>query len=107
MPPGSNLYRDARMRANAWCEKEWRPMNMHSFAQSPYLNHEWDEAYPEQGRNEASAGATAAKRISTVPETVRMQSWRKFMATVEAMAAGENCLTGAARGKSGLRHAGR
>ncbi|MDE4771628.1 hypothetical protein PXW85_26685, partial [Klebsiella pneumoniae] len=28
--------------------QEWRPMNMHSFTWSPYLNHEWDESYPDK-----------------------------------------------------------
>ncbi|SUH38687.1 2-oxoglutarate dehydrogenase E1 component [Salmonella enterica subsp. enterica] len=42
-----NLYRDA-LDAGECVVKEWRPMNMHSFTWSPYLNHEWDEAYPNK-----------------------------------------------------------
>ncbi|MDT1843499.1 hypothetical protein FPK52_31365, partial [Acinetobacter baumannii] len=42
-----NLYRDA-LDAGECVVQEWRPMNMHSFTWSPYLNHEWDESYPDK-----------------------------------------------------------
>ncbi len=47
-------------------------MNMHSFTRSPYLNHEWDESYPD--KVEPKRLQELAKRISTVPEGIEMQS---------------------------------
>lgn len=66
-----NLYRDA-LDAGDCVVAEWRPMNMHSFHRSPYLNHEWDEEYPN--KVEMKRLQELAKRISTVPEAVEMQS---------------------------------
>ncbi|AIR61292.1 2-oxoglutarate dehydrogenase E1 component [Cedecea neteri] len=66
-----NLYRDA-LDAGECVVQEWRPMNMHSFTWSPYLNHEWDESYPN--KVEMKRVQELAKRISTVPEAVEMQS---------------------------------
>ena len=39
---------------------------------SPYLNHEWDESYPD--KVEPKRLQELAKRISTVPEGIEMQS---------------------------------
>lgn len=90
-----NLYRDA-LDAGDCVVAEWRPMNMHSFTWSPYLNHEWDEEYPN--KVEMKRLQELAKRISTVPEAVEMQSRvAKIYGDRQAMAAGENCSTGAAR----------
>lgn len=90
-----NLYRDA-LDAGECVVKEWRPMNMHSFTWSPYLNHEWDESYPN--KVEMKRLQELAKRISTVPEAIEMQSRvAKIYGDRQAMAAGENCLTGAVR----------
>lgn len=66
-----NLYRDA-LDAGECVVKEWRPMNMHSFTRSPYLNHEWDESYPN--KVEMKRLQELAKRISTVPDGIEMQS---------------------------------
>ncbi|MCK8312707.1 2-oxoglutarate dehydrogenase E1 component, partial [Erwinia amylovora] len=66
-----NLYRDA-LDEGECVVPEWRPMSLHSFTWSPYLNHDWDESYPE--RIELKRLQELAKRISTVPDAVEMQS---------------------------------
>lgn len=66
-----NLYRDA-LDEGECVVPEWRPMSLHSFTWSPYLNHDWDESYPEC--IELKRLQELAKRISTVPEAVEMQS---------------------------------
>ncbi|MCX2958484.1 MAG: 2-oxoglutarate dehydrogenase E1 component, partial [Serratia symbiotica] len=66
-----NLYRDALDRGDCVVE-EWRPMNLHSFTWSPYLNHEWDEEYPS--KVEMKRLQELARRISSVPEAIEMQS---------------------------------
>ncbi len=66
-----NLYRDA-LDAGECVVAEWRPMSLHSFTWSPYLNHEWDEQYPET--IDRKRLLELAKRISHVPETVEMQA---------------------------------
>ncbi len=82
-----NLYRDA-LDAGECVVKELRPMNMHSFTWSPYLNHEWDESYPN--KVEMKRLQELAKRISTVPEAIEMQSRvAKIYGDRQAMAAGE------------------
>lgn len=82
-----NLYRDA-LDAGDCVVAEWRPMNMHSFTWSPYLNHEWDEEYPN--KVEMKRLQELAKRISTVPEAIEMQSRvAKIYGDRQAMAAGE------------------
>lgn len=79
-------------------------MNMHSFTRSPYLNHEWDESYPN--KVEMKRLQELAKRISTVPEAVEMQSRvAKIYGDRQAMAAGEKLFDWVGR-ESGLRHAG-
>ncbi|WP_213992774.1 2-oxoglutarate dehydrogenase E1 component [Sodalis sp. dw_96] len=65
-----NLYRDALDRGECVVQ-EWRPMNMHSFTWSPYLNHEWDEAYTSQV--DVKRLGELARRISEVPDGVEMQ----------------------------------
>ncbi len=63
-------------------------MNMHSAARSPYLNHEWDESYPN--KVEMKRLQELAKRISTVPDAIEMQSRvAKIYADRRSMAAGE------------------
>jgi 2-oxoglutarate dehydrogenase E1 component len=90
-----NLYRDA-LDAGECVVKEWRPMNMHSFTWSPYLNHEWDESYPN--KVEMKRLQELAKRISTVPESIEMQARvAKIYNDRQAMAQARNCSTGAAR----------
>ncbi|VTP65296.1 2-oxoglutarate dehydrogenase E1 component [Leclercia adecarboxylata] len=82
-----NLYRDA-LDAGECVVKELRPMNMHSFTWSPYLNHEWDESYPN--KVEMKRLQELAKRISTVPEAIEMQSRvQKIYADRQSMASGE------------------
>ncbi len=81
-----NLYRDALDRGDCVVE-EWRPMNLHSFTWSPYLNHEWDEEYPS--KVEMKRLQELARRISTVPEAIEMQSRvAKIYADRAEMAAG-------------------
>ncbi|EMQ0910402.1 2-oxoglutarate dehydrogenase E1 component [Raoultella ornithinolytica] len=82
-----NLYRDA-LDAGECVVEEWRPMNLHSFTWSPYLNHEWDESYPS--KVEMKRLQELAKRISTVPDSIEMQSRvAKIYGDRQAMAAGE------------------
>ncbi len=66
-----NLYRDALDCSDCVVEG-WRPMNLHSFTWSPYLNHEWDEEYPS--KVEMKRLQELARRISSVPEAIEMQS---------------------------------
>jgi 2-oxoglutarate dehydrogenase E1 component len=66
--------------------QEWRPMNMHSFTWSPYLNHEWDES---PGQSEPKRLQELAKRISTVPEGSMQSRVAKIYGDRQAMAAGE------------------
>ncbi|WP_343554039.1 2-oxoglutarate dehydrogenase E1 component [Pantoea sp.] len=66
-----NLYRDA-LDEGECVVPEWRPMSLHSFTWSPYLNHEWDESYP--ATVELKRLQELARRISSVPESVEVQS---------------------------------
>ncbi|WLS77773.1 2-oxoglutarate dehydrogenase E1 component [Erwinia pyri] len=66
-----NLYRDA-LDAGECVVPEWRPMSLHSFTWSPYLNHDWDESYPST--LDLKRLQELAKRISTVPAEIEMQS---------------------------------
>ena len=66
-----NLYRDA-LDEGECVVPAWRPMSLHSFTWSPYLNHDWDESYPET--LDFKRLQELAKRISTVPEAIEMQS---------------------------------
>ena len=91
-----NLYRDA-LDAGECVVKELRPMNMHSFTWSPYLNHEWDESYPN--KVEMKRLQELAKRISTVPDAIEMQSRvaKNLCVTVSPWQQVRSCLTGVAR----------
>ncbi|PWC19181.1 2-oxoglutarate dehydrogenase E1 component [Brenneria roseae subsp. roseae] len=62
-----NLYRDA-LDAGECVVEEWREMDMQSFTWAPYLNHEWDEPYPN--KVEMKRLQELAKRISEVPEGI-------------------------------------
>lgn len=66
-----NLYRDA-LDAGECVVAEWRPMSLHAFTWSPYLNHDWDESWPAS--MELKRLQDLAQRISHVPEKVMMQS---------------------------------
>ena len=66
-----NLYRDA-LDAGECVVAEWRPMSLHSFTWSPYLNHEWDESYPSTV--EPKRLQELARRISQIPEAVEVQA---------------------------------
>ncbi|WP_338562218.1 2-oxoglutarate dehydrogenase E1 component [Erwinia sp. E_sp_B04_7] len=66
-----NLYRDA-LDEGECVVPAWRPMSLHSFTWSPYLNHDWDESYPET--LDFKRLQELAKRISSVPEAIEMQS---------------------------------
>ncbi|VFS68645.1 2-oxoglutarate dehydrogenase E1 component [Raoultella terrigena] len=91
-----NLYRDA-LDAGECVVEEWRPMNLHSFTWSPYLNHEWDESYPS--KVEMKRLQELAKRISTVPESIEMAVSRRQNLRRSSGDGGrrESCLTGARR----------
>ncbi len=83
-----NLYRDA-LDAGECVVSDWRPMSLQSFTWTPYLNHEWDESYPE--KVEIKRLRELAKRISEVPESVEMQSRvAKIYRDRAAMAVGES-----------------
>ncbi|EIQ94517.1 oxoglutarate dehydrogenase (succinyl-transferring), E1 component, partial [Yersinia pestis PY-03] len=82
-----NLYRDALDHGDCVVE-EWRPMNLQSFTWSPYLNHEWDEAYPS--KVEMKRLQELARRISSAPEAIEMQSRvAKIYSDRALMASGE------------------
>ena len=82
-----NLYRDA-LDAGECVVPELRSVSEHAITWAPYLNHEWDEAYP--AKTELSRLQDLAKCISTVPESVPMQSRvAKIYNDRAAMAAGE------------------
>ncbi|MXP67534.1 2-oxoglutarate dehydrogenase E1 component [Pantoea sp. Aalb] len=65
-----NLYRNLLDKGNC-VVTEWRPMDLHSFTWSPYLNHEWDESYP--ARVALDHLQKLARCISYVPKEVEMQ----------------------------------
>lgn len=82
-----NLYRDA-LDAGECVVQEWRPLNVQSLAWMPYLNHEWDEIYPN--KVEMKRLKELASRISSVPDTIEMQSRvAKIYADRQLMAKGE------------------
>jgi 2-oxoglutarate dehydrogenase E1 component len=82
-----NLYRDALDRGECVVQ-EWRPMNMHSFTWTPYLNHEWDEVYPAQV--DIKRLQELARRISEIPEGIEMQPRvAKIYSDRASMAAGD------------------
>ncbi|CAK9884469.1 MAG: 2-oxoglutarate dehydrogenase E1 component [Candidatus Erwinia impunctatus] len=64
-----NLYREA-LDGGECVVEGWRPMSLQAFTWTPYLNHEWDEAYPD--RVERQRLQDLARKISTVPESVVM-----------------------------------
>ncbi|WMQ73840.1 MAG: 2-oxoglutarate dehydrogenase E1 component [Sodalis sp.] len=65
-----NVFRDT-LEQGECVVKEWRQMNMHSFAWRRYLNHDWDEEYPSQV--EGKHLQALAHRISEVPAGIEMQ----------------------------------
>lgn len=82
-----NLYRDA-LDAGECVVQEWRPLNEQASAWRPYLHHEWDEVYPN--KVDSKRLQELAKRISTVPQAIEMQSRvEKIYTDRRAMAAGE------------------
>ncbi|MFP1738908.1 2-oxoglutarate dehydrogenase E1 component [Lonsdalea quercina] len=66
-----NLYRDA-LDAGECVVEEWLPMDMQALAWMPYLNHDWDEDYPYQV--DMKRLQELARRISTIPPAIEMQS---------------------------------
>ncbi|KUI98825.1 2-oxoglutarate dehydrogenase E1 component [Vibrio sp. MEBiC08052] len=66
-----NEYRDALDHGEV-VVKEWRPMAMHSVDWSPYLSHEWDEAW----KNEFDLDRLKdiGKRVCLYPESHQLQS---------------------------------
>ncbi|QDF75618.1 MULTISPECIES: 2-oxoglutarate dehydrogenase E1 component [Shewanella] len=85
-----NDYRDALDKGDC-VVKEWRPMTLHTVDWTPYLNREWDEAYPAElplARLKA-----LADKISYVPESHKLQSRvAKIYKDRAAMAAGDKLL---------------
>lgn len=85
-----NTYRDALDRGDCVVE-EYRPMGLHSYTWEPYLNHEWDEDYPHQV--EKTRLQDLARRVSTIPSEIVMQSRVEKIYTDRAlMAEGEKLL---------------
>ncbi|MFP1757971.1 2-oxoglutarate dehydrogenase E1 component [Lonsdalea quercina] len=66
-----NLYRDA-LDAGECVVEEWLPMDTQALAWMPYLNHDWDEDYPHQVDRKRLQ--ELARRISTIPPAIEMQS---------------------------------
>lgn len=66
-----NNYRDALDKGDC-VVKEWRPMTLHTVDWTPYLNREWDEAYPAEMSLERLQNL--ANKISYVPENYKLQS---------------------------------
>ncbi|QYJ88455.1 2-oxoglutarate dehydrogenase E1 component [Shewanella halotolerans] len=85
-----NDYRDALDKGDC-VVKEWRPMTLHTVDWTPYLNREWDEAYPaELPLDRVKA---LAEKISYVPEGHKLQSRvAKIYKDRVAMAAGDKLL---------------
>ncbi len=85
-----NDYRDALDKGDC-VVKEWRPMTLHTVDWTPYLNREWDEAYPaELPLDRVKA---LADKISYVPESHKLQSRvAKIYKDRVAMAAGDKLL---------------
>ncbi|MGL5762572.1 MAG: 2-oxoglutarate dehydrogenase E1 component, partial [Plesiomonas shigelloides] len=61
-----NNYRDALDKGDC-VVPEWRPMQMHSVDWAPYLNHEWDMAYP--AGVELSRLQDLGRRVCQYPES--------------------------------------
>ena len=94
-----NLYRDALDRGRLRGRRVASDEHALAFTWSPYLNHEWDEEYPN--KVEMKRLQELAKRISTVPEAsrnavTRCQNLRQI---AQAMAAGEKAVRLGRRGK--------
>ncbi len=82
----ANRYRDALDRGDCVVE-EWRPMDFRAFPWSPYLNHEWDEKYPNKTNRECLQ--ELARKISHIPESLELQARvAKVYTDRAAMAAG-------------------
>ncbi|MDR0806275.1 MAG: 2-oxoglutarate dehydrogenase E1 component [Enterobacteriaceae bacterium] len=64
-----NLYRDALDRGDCVVD-EWRPMAERAKAWEPYLNHEWDEAYPNAV--ETKHLQDLARQISHIPDGIEL-----------------------------------
>ncbi|MFV7770606.1 2-oxoglutarate dehydrogenase E1 component [Shewanella marisflavi] len=85
-----NDYRDALDKGDC-VVKEWRPMTLHTVDWTPYLNREWDEAYPAELPLERLKAL--AEKISYVPESHKLQSRvAKIYKDRAAMAAGDKLL---------------
>ncbi|CAM4141526.1 2-oxoglutarate dehydrogenase E1 component [Shewanella aquimarina] len=82
-----NDYRDALDKGDC-VVKEWRPMTLHTVDWTPYLNREWDEAYPAE--LPLARVKALAEKISYVPESHKLQSRvAKIYKDRVAMAAGD------------------
>ncbi|GAA5646487.1 MULTISPECIES: 2-oxoglutarate dehydrogenase E1 component [Vibrio] len=66
-----NEYRDALDHGEV-VVKEWRPMTMHSVDWSPYLGHDWDEAWANQFDRQRLL--ELGQRICQYPESHKLQS---------------------------------
>ncbi|MDX7987742.1 2-oxoglutarate dehydrogenase E1 component [Xenorhabdus sp. 12] len=67
----ANLYRDMLDHGDCVVD-EWRPMGLHSFTWEPYLNHEWDQDYPN--KVDMNRLQDLGRRISDIPAAVEMHS---------------------------------
>lgn len=65
-----NLYRDKLDHGDCVVD-EWRPMGTDYSVWKPYLNHEWNDAYPAKVKKKRLQDL--AKRLSTIPAEIVMQ----------------------------------
>jgi len=71
--------------------EQWRPMTEHSVDWTPYLGHDWDDAYPGEMPVEELKGL--AHKISSYPDTHPVQSRvKKIYDDRKKMASGEKLL---------------
>ncbi len=85
-----NEYRDALDRGEV-VVKEWRPMAMHSVDWSPYLGHEWDEAWSD--KFDQKRLIELGNRTCQYPESHKLQSRvNKLYTDRQAMMNGEKAI---------------
>ncbi len=85
-----NGYREALDHGEC-VVKEWRPMELHSVDWSPFIGHDWDEAYDATMPMDKLKGL--AEKIAYVPENHKLQSRvAKIYKDRVAMANGEKPL---------------
>lgn len=85
-----NLYRN-RLDHGDCVVDEWRPMDTNYSVWKPYLNHEWNDAYPAKIKKKRLQDL--AKRLSTIPAEIAMHPRvEKIYSDRQAMASGKKLL---------------